>query len=767
VSVNIDKMSTPSDAVAAPPQTLSIAHSVKYPRLKKLGKQKIRRFLSDQEAYTREIAERTSQDENCIGRPVSLRFSIEPSVLHSLVDLRQLGESIDHISKVTDMVIETWLDAYADFKRDTLSASGVKSIVEKNRRMNMAEKYVEQRVVTLFADYMSLLRTNGLAWLTKENPKVAIEHIIEALRPKQLLKRVGEDLSLSHRSLSKDFLSFMDHVIARAECYREYTDTRNENTGSKSTGGFRKNNSRGTDAAHERNPKTKTGNAADQSTNEGKSKDMPTCLNTSCNLLHYLKDCKNTSKEVKDQLYAERAWLRQENGEQRTTRSNSVAGTAGSRPVSASSELVAGTSAKVLRASTSSEGRVLVSFGEGHSCIALPDLGADDNVIHHSLNCKLQALGMFIPLRTLDRPLFVDLAVKGPGISAQVTRQAQLTVVLQLSAGPLRLRKVRWLVEDNEMDEVLIGRPLLKTLGMDAAEHLSAVGDEFQDLDCASIQPGPPTSKLSRLLLKRAYLDSEQSVLDSVSHGDEDSDPIDAPHWPEAPVHNEDELVDDEMAHMIETAASNGMSVPHADSLGSLVREFKDIWRVSLGDGTPAKLPPLVVRLKPDAKPVRVKVRRYSMEQSAFLRTLVDDLVQRGLAFRNTSYAWCSAPLLVPKQGPSKFRFTVDLRPVNKQTVPISWPMPHLESELAKLQGSTCFDTFDLSHGYWQLPLAPDSRECQSFITPDGVFSPTRVLHGTLTPKVMGEHSGKSAYKIRKENWPETVWRVSRQEVST
>jgi hypothetical protein len=32
---------------------------------------------------------------------------------------------------------------------------------------------------------------------------------------------------------------------------------------------------------------------------------------------------------------------------------------------------------------------------------------------------------------------------------------------------------------------------------------------------------------------------------------------------------------------------------------------------------------------------------------------------------------------------------------------------------------------------YWKLPLAPDSRECQSFITPDGVFSPTRVLHGT------------------------------------
>jgi hypothetical protein len=103
---------------------------VEYPRLEKLGKQNIRRFLSDREAYTREIAERTTHDGNSIGRHVSLRFSIEPSFLHSLVDLRQLGESIDHISTVTDTVIETWLDAHADVKRDTLSASGVKSIVE-------------------------------------------------------------------------------------------------------------------------------------------------------------------------------------------------------------------------------------------------------------------------------------------------------------------------------------------------------------------------------------------------------------------------------------------------------------------------------------------------------------------------------------------------------------------------------------------------------------------------------------------------------------
>lgn len=34
-------------------------------------------------------------------------------------------------------------------------------------------------------------------------------------------------------------------------------------------------------------------------------------------------------------------------------------------------------------------------------------------------------------------------------------------------------------------------------------------------------------------------------------------------------------------------------------------------------------------------------------------------------------------------------------------------------------------------HSYWQLELARDSQDCQSLLTPDGIFTPTRVLHGT------------------------------------
>ena len=136
------------------------------------------------------------------------------------------------------------------------------------------------------------------------------------------------------------------------------------------------------------------------------------------------------------------------------------------------------------------------------------------------------------------------------------------------------------------------------------------------------------------------------------------------------------------------------------------------------------------IRLKQDAKPVRVNLRRYSPPQKAFLQRKIDELLKLGIIYKNPESQWACAPLIIPKQGPEKFRFTVDLRPVNSQTKSYTWPMPHLDDAMQELAKSTCYATIDLCHGYWQMPLEKESQECQSFITPEGVFTPTRVLHG-------------------------------------
>jgi Reverse transcriptase (RNA-dependent DNA polymerase) len=91
---------------------------------------------------------------------------------------------------------------------------------------------------------------------------------------------------------------------------------------------------------------------------------------------------------------------------------------------------------------------------------------------------------------------------------------------------------------------------------------------------------------------------------------------------------------------------------------------------------------------------------------------------------------------MLPKAGPEKFRLTLDLRYTNSQAEQVSWPMPNMEDELKSLAGSKYFATLDLMKKYRQIPLHEDSQECQSIITPDGVYTPTRIQHGTSNATV-------------------------------
>jgi hypothetical protein len=58
--------------------------------------------------------------------------------------------------------------------------------------------------------------------------------------------------------------------------------------------------------------------------------------------------------------------------------------------------------------------------------------------------------------------------------------------------------------------------------------------------------------------------------------------------------------------------------------------------------------------------------------------------------------------------------------------------MKNLESCTHRLAASACYASADFSKCYWQLALDEDSQECQSFVAPDGVYPPRRVLHGQV-----------------------------------
>lgn len=181
---------------------------------------------------------------------------------------------------------------------------------------------------------------------------------------------------------------------------------------------------------------------------------------------------------------------------------------------------------------------------------------------------------------------------------------------------------------------------------------------------------------------------------------------------------------------MLDTAKANGLPQPLWEKLEALVFRYKEIFSNSFS-AIPAKVPPLRIDLTADAKPFRVKLRNFSTSQRDFMSNFTSKLENLGIVYANPSSSWACAPLLVRKAGPDLWRFTVDLRPVNSYKIPHAFPMPNVEQELTKTAKPKVFAGVDFIHSFWQLLLHVASRECQSFVTHENVWTPTCVLHGT------------------------------------
>jgi hypothetical protein len=208
-----------------------------------------------------------------------------------------------------------------------------------------------------------------------------------------------------------------------------------------------------------------------------------------------------------------------------------------------------------------------------------------------------------------------------------------------------------------------------------------------------------------------------------------DDDPIDY-HDVDVGQGSPEEL-EDGIESLITSAEQAGTPRDGVQSLRQLVTECKDVFRLKLGAVLPANVNPLFIKLRNGAETVRMSARKCAPPQLKFMRDKINELEEMGFVYKNTGAEWASPPLILPKPGPDQYCMTVDLRVPNASTKPTAWPMPNLQDELHDLHGSEVFATLDFCQGYWQIPLHKDSQDCQSFIAPYGVYTPTRVLHGT------------------------------------
>ena len=95
--------------------------------------------------------------------------------------------------------------------------------------------------------------------------------------------------------------------------------------------------------------------------------------------------------------------------------------------------------------------------------------------------------------------------------------------------------------------------------------------------------------------------------------------------------------------------------------------------------------------------------------------------MQKAGVIEPSSSPW-SSPVVMVRKKDGTLRFCVDYRELNKITKRDTYPLPRVDDLLDQLGSSRYFTTLDLASGYWQIRVAPGSREKTAFVTPHGLF---------------------------------------------
>ena len=331
----------------------------------------------------------------------------------------------------------------------------------------------------------------------------------------------------------------------------------------------------------------------------------------------------------------------------------------------------------------------------------------------------------------------------------------ELDVELRIRHGSkLLLRKVTWKVVEEEIEYYILGRPLLEALGINARDFLEQASDKFSgfiNIDSLLKSAEENTSEFGPKTMASVMNATQMDIYHSQGIDEED-------HLEETDIYNDlgddtEEDLDDALMNMVQEAKGNGLSEKGCQKLERLLVSFTKIFKIRLGMSNPTDVAPMKIEPEKDARPVRVKARRYSADERAWMELYVKKLVEMGFLIPNPNATWQAALIFVPEKNfKSKYRLAIDLQPVNAATIKRAWLMPHLDSEIYDFAGSECFAVLDFVSGYWQLPVHPDSWDACGIVTPKGTYSSKRVLPWLTNATTHFQITIEPLFKNRRNN---------------
>ena len=150
-----------------------------------------------------------------------------------------------------------------------------------------------------------------------------------------------------------------------------------------------------------------------------------------------------------------------------------------------------------------------------------------------------------------------------------------------------------------------------------------------------------------------------------------------------------------------------------------LLTEFKDIFSKGPYDMGRTSLVEHTIETG-NSRPVRQALRHHPMAHLDEIDRQVDEMLRHDIVEPAAS-PWASNVVMVRKKD-GAYRLCVDYRALNAVTYKDTYPLPHIDTCLNSMDGSSWFSTLDLRSGYHNIPIREQDRDKTAFITRRGCF---------------------------------------------
>ena len=658
---------------------------VKPPTLSSVTKAALVKFKEEYEVYKEKCAD-VNKSRPLDGKIViaSIRDCIDGQMLYALVKMRKI-EGAETVEQASPKKVEKWFRKMLDYSPQDMS--------ERIDAVLSTVTYTKIRgdppgsALTFCIDFMKSLSTNVAESVLLDIDQAIkfIDRLVDklgasckVLRERMKMRREGwtkkerGDFNKFETELANLAIDVHQNEIALKRSANTQKPSKSNKTEPLATGrsesdkGVRKHNL-------QNKPKSRKRKKSDSE--EWTEK----CLNPNCEKIHMLRDCENTTPEEKKILFKKRWEQKKKNkkeNEPKVQKAKSVKNNSISDIVMHDPQ-------------HRDDGRYNILIEDVVQDVILGDYGSDLNAMPNSTFKKVLSAVDDINVEKFDVPVKLDGAFKTDKDTFTASKLATLTITMLLPGSNIRvrLRGIKFHIVDQEMDETLLSRSLLQSMGFNLNDHLERVHSFINNKHVDDLDPTE---------IKAASLKYQ-----GLSYDDADDDPITLPESLSAGIGEDSrESIDKAFNVIAKDARAEGISSGGAQRLTDLLEKYRDVFRIKLSADPPAKVPPLVITRSDSAKPYRSPQRRYAPTQRDFIVRTIRELEQVGAIYKNNAARWASPALAVPKPGSTKMRFTVDLRGPNARTVPIQSAMPHLESHFQDISGSMCFANIDLAHGY-------------------------------------------------------------------